>query len=171
MKATLYVIPGPWKGRLAILPRPRGGDWLEDEIRAWSAAGVDVVVSALEAEETSELELDQEREASRSQRMEFIALPIPDRGVSSSSKDFAEAVRTLEVWLNEGKTVSVHCRQGVGRSALIAASLLVMAGIDVEEALERIATARGCPVPDTVEQRKWVERFAREIAAAAAISK
>ena len=35
MHTELYWIPGPWLGRLAIMPRPRGGDWLEDEIRSW----------------------------------------------------------------------------------------------------------------------------------------
>lgn len=30
MRATLYWIDGVWPGRLAIVPRPRGDDWLED---------------------------------------------------------------------------------------------------------------------------------------------
>ena len=51
MKAELSIVDGPWPGRLAIVPRPRGGDWLEDEVRAWREAGVDIVVSALEADE------------------------------------------------------------------------------------------------------------------------
>jgi hypothetical protein len=32
MRAQLYWIEGPWAGHFAIVPRPRGGDWLEDEI-------------------------------------------------------------------------------------------------------------------------------------------
>ena len=42
------------------------------------------------------------------------------------------------------------------RSALIAASLLVSAGEDPEEAFRRIESARGAPVPDTHTQREWV---------------
>jgi hypothetical protein len=34
MRAELYWIEGPWPSQLAILPRPRGGEWLEDEIRS-----------------------------------------------------------------------------------------------------------------------------------------
>jgi hypothetical protein len=37
--------------RLAIVPRPRGGDWLEDEVAHIKRAGVDVLVSMLQADE------------------------------------------------------------------------------------------------------------------------
>jgi len=60
-----------------------------------------------------------------------------------------------------GKSVTIHCRQSVGRSALLAATLLVEAGINPDEAFRRIEAARGCPVPDTPEQRAWVERFSQ----------
>jgi hypothetical protein len=48
--------------RLAIIPRPRGADWLLDEIRFLQRAGVDVVVSALTASENEELGLVEESE-------------------------------------------------------------------------------------------------------------
>src|SRR4051794_18897663 len=32
MRSELFWIPVPFPGRLAIAPRPRGGDWLGDEI-------------------------------------------------------------------------------------------------------------------------------------------
>lgn len=34
--------------QLAIVPRPRGDDWLDDEMVALREAGIDVVVSMLE---------------------------------------------------------------------------------------------------------------------------
>ena len=40
-----------------MLPRPRGGDWLADEIRSLRACGVDVLVSLLTGEEVGELDL------------------------------------------------------------------------------------------------------------------
>ncbi|MEK7277475.1 MAG: hypothetical protein AAB427_09015 [Chloroflexota bacterium] len=42
---------------------------------------------------------------------------------------------------------------------MLAASLLAQSGIGVDKAFERIEKARGCPVPDTAEQRHWVEQF------------
>lgn len=46
--------------RLAIVPRPRGGDWLDDEIQVMKAAGLDVLVSMLPANEAAELGLAHE---------------------------------------------------------------------------------------------------------------
>ena len=43
--------------RLAITPRPRGEDWLEDDIRLLQRAGIDVVVSAFTQVEAEELGL------------------------------------------------------------------------------------------------------------------
>jgi protein-tyrosine phosphatase len=163
MQATVYWINGPWRGRLAILLRPRGGDWLEDEVRSWRAAGVNVVVSALQSEEIAELDVAGEAEHCRANGIEYIAFPIPDRGVPSSVRATVELVRLLESRLAEGKNVAFHCRQGVGRSALLAACLLASSGVDSEPAFERVGKARGCPVPDTSEQREWVARVAREL--------
>jgi protein-tyrosine phosphatase len=58
------------------------------------------------------------------------------------------------------KAVAVHCRMGIGRSALIAACLLKSQCIGVDKAFAMIARARGFSVPDTEEQREWVKAFA-----------
>ncbi len=50
MTPDLFSIPGHWAGRLAIVTRPRGGDWLEDETAGWQQVGLDVIVSLLEAD-------------------------------------------------------------------------------------------------------------------------
>jgi protein-tyrosine phosphatase len=159
MRSTLYVIDGPWPGQLAIIPRPRGGDWLEDEIAAWKKAGLQIVVSALTPEETASMDLDDELAQARKQGLELLPFPIPDRGTPSSWSTSKGVFAQLLTRLNDGKHVGVHCRQGVGRSALIGAALLILAGIDLVEAWNRVEKARGCPVPDTPEQKAWVDRF------------
>jgi hypothetical protein len=35
---------------------------------------------------------------------------------------------------------------------------LIRSGIPVEDVWKRIEVARGCPVPDTMEQLEWVQR-------------
>lgn len=77
MKAQLYKIPGPWSGHLAIVPRPRGGEWLEAEIRAWKAAGIDAVVSLLVSAEEWELGLREEAAVSQSAGIRFYSFPYP----------------------------------------------------------------------------------------------
>jgi len=164
MKADVYWIPGPWRGRLGIVPRPRGGDWLDVDLRAWREGGVDVVVSLLTPEEEADLDLQHEEVRSRGGAIEFFRLPIPDRGVPASPFEVDDLLARLESALASGKSVAVHCRQGIGRSSLIAALFLGRAGYTPEEAFHVIGLARGVPVPETDEQRNWAVRFAADAA-------
>lgn len=161
MRTELYWVAVPWRGRLAILPRPRGGDWLEDEVQGWREANVDLIVSLLTSDEIADLDLAQESQLCHAHGVEYWHFPIVDRSVPTSRKDTLELVKKLAKFLAEGKSVAIHCRQGIGRSALIAACLLVFSGIALEEALQRIADGRGCSVPETAEQRQWLMEFAQ----------
>ena len=156
-----YWIEGPWKGGLAILPRPRGGDWLEDEVSGWQGSGIDVVVSLLMPDEVTEFGLEEEKALCEAYGIEFVSFPIEDRGVPSSESATTALVHKLDHSLERGQTVGLHCRQGIGRSALLAASLLVASSVEPKQAFDRIAAARGLSVPDTFEQERWVtERVA-----------
>ena len=159
MKADLFWIPGPWRGRLAIATRPRGGDWLDDEVSAWRQADVDVIVSLLENEEAGQLDLLGERQAAEDHALCFISFPIPDRGVPASLQEAVSLVGRITAQLNAGKNVAVHCRQGIGRSGLIAAGALIAAGTSPDEAMQIVSSARGIAVPETAEQRRWTERL------------
>ena len=160
MRAEIYWVGGTPAGRLAVLPRPRGGDWLEDEVRSLRAAGVDVLVSLLTREEAAELDLGQEASCCAAAGIAFVSFPFADRGVPASASDALALVRQLGTLLAGGQAVAIHCRQGVGRSALVAACVLASLGDRPDAAFERVARARGCPVPDTAKQRAWVLRFA-----------
>lgn len=156
MAARTYWINGPWRGKLAIVPRPRGGDWLKDEVASWREAGIDVVVSFLTPDEIAEFGLEAEKELSEDGGIRFVSFPIPDRGVPESKIAAASLVQDLEHSLAEGKKIALHCRQSVGRSALIAAYLIIDTGEDSGRAFERISSARGSKVPDTAEQKQWI---------------
>lgn len=168
MKAELYWVGGPWPGKLAIAPRPRGADWLEDELRSWKSQGIDVVVSALENDEIQELDLAKEPEMCQEVGIQFVPFPIPDRGLPGSKESTAKLIPGLAEQLKAGHQVLIHCRQGIGRASLLAAALMTVSGTKVAAAFEQISRARGREVPDTPEQRQWVEKFAKEIGAAAA---
>jgi protein-tyrosine phosphatase len=156
MKPDIYWIDGVPCGRLAIMPRPRAGDWLDDEIAGWRDASIGAVVSLLEAEEVSELGLARQSELCRQHAIEFIAFPIPDRGVPESKQHAAALATRLVERLRVGTGVAIHCRAGIGRSSLIAACALGLLGIEPDAAFKAIGAARGVNVPDTEHQRKWV---------------
>jgi protein-tyrosine phosphatase len=143
--------------RLAIMARPRGREWLLDDIRFLQRAGVDVIVSALTAAENEELGLIEERQCCQETGVRFVSFPIEDRSVPSSSGEFKELIDSVVDYLRNGKSVAVHCRAGIGRSSMIVASVLIRNGLSSESAFSAIEESRGCSVPDTPEQRQWVE--------------
>lgn len=165
MKDDLFWIPDPWRGRLAIAARPRGGDWLDDEVRAWRRAGIDVVVSLLEDDETAQLDLIAEERIAEGQSISFISFPIPDRGVPESTEAAVEVIGRIAEQLESGRNVAVHCRQGIGRSGLIAAAVLMHSGLRPEKAIEIVSAARGIAIPETVEQRRWVDQLRSRVPA------
>ena len=122
--------------RLAITPRPRGKDWLEDDIRFLQRAGVDVVVSALASAEAEELGLlEEEGHCCQSNGLEFLSFPIEDRSVPPSFNEFDDLLNSVTAYLRNGKAVGVHCRAGIGRSSMIVASTLIRNGLSVDSAL------------------------------------
>ena len=162
MKPDLFWIPGPWQGRLAVAARPRGGDWLQDEVAAWRTAGIGVVVSLLENEEAAQLDLAQEGSAVQSAGMRFMWFPIPDRGFPTSTRQALSQLGNIAAALEEGQDVAIHCRQGIGRSGLVAASLLVISGASIEKAIEAVSAARGLRIPETPEQLEWIKHLPSE---------
>ncbi len=158
MHSTLYWIDTPGPLRLAIMARPRAGDWLEDEVAHWQRSGVGIVVSLLEREEVEDLELQREAMLCAESGIEFRSFPIPDRGLPG---DAGEALRFAAQIAGAGKPVAIHCRAGIGRSSLMAAAMLVGEGMDPAKVLAAIGTARGVPIPDTDAQRDWVLALGR----------
>ena len=62
--------------------------------------------------------------------------------------------------LEGGKNIAVHCRQGIGRSGLVTAGVLMSSGATVERAIRMVSSARGLDVPETSEQCLWLKRLA-----------
>jgi protein-tyrosine phosphatase len=138
------------------MPRPRGGDLLIDEVRAWKAAGVQVVVSALEPMEEAYLDLQEEEATCERLGITFRRFSLLDRSTPSVDSEASAFVQDLARLLQEGTKIVIHCRLGIGRSGMLCAATLVGLGHDPSDAFLRVQTARGMRVPDTREQMEWV---------------
>jgi len=156
----LYWLNGPWKGRIALAARPRGGDWLKEDVADWKRAGIQAVLSLLTPEEQTELELQDEPDEVRKHGLKFSSFPIPDMQVPRTEAKLSETLDSMTAHLSAGRDVLVHCRQGIGRTGLMAACLLIKSGMSPGAAVESVSAARGLAVPETPEQREWIERYA-----------
>jgi protein-tyrosine phosphatase len=116
MSSPIYWNDGPWSGRLGILPRPRGGDWLETEIQSWKKLGLDTVVSLLTRDEIAELDLDREAQLCEDHAIDFWSFAINDRSIPTSHQEAFALTQRLQESLNTGSRLGIHCRQGIGRS-------------------------------------------------------
>lgn len=152
------MIAHPWwiTSQLAIIPRPSGDEQMEDDMHALYEAGIDIIVSMLEPAEAAELGLEDEQSSALHAGIALISFPIPDHRVPQDLKKFTAFLSGLEQQMRAGRRIGVHCRACIGRSGVVAASLLVRSGISHKQAWAQISAARGYLVPDTPEQRAWV---------------
>jgi len=100
MRTEIYWIETIGPGRLAVMPRPCGGDGLEDEIRSLKREGVDILVSLLTPEEESYLGLVQEGETARRHGLTFHSHPVWDRGIPEDPAPTWSLRAGTERWLD-----------------------------------------------------------------------
>ncbi len=159
----IYWVPDLHTGGLGMMARPRGHDWLTDEINHLKMQGIDQVVSLLERAEAYELGLLKEAKKCEEMRIEFINFPIPDRGLPDDRNAFIRLAKSLNESLNQGKRIAMHCRMGIGRTSLLCAAILVVQGSSIQTIFDKLSQIRTLKVPDTPAQKAWLEKFGEEL--------
>jgi protein-tyrosine phosphatase len=160
---NIYWVESSAPKSMAIVARPRGNGSLEDELLAMRREGIDVLVSLLTTAEQQDLGLSLEGETCEKVGIEYVNFPITDHGLPASLPEFGLLVKQLQKKLDGGKHVGAHCFACIGRSSVLMASLMCAQGISAHDAFMRLGAARGFPVPETLQQMKWVEQFARSL--------
>jgi protein-tyrosine phosphatase len=94
----------------------------------------------------------------------YLHFPIVDAGVPTEAdeKRWQEEISPfLLSELTKGKKVFVHCRGGLGRTGIIAARILIDAGVsnDTDEIMRIVRTARSNAIENTI-QEEWIRKFA-----------
>jgi protein-tyrosine phosphatase len=82
----------------------------------------------------------------------YLNLPIRDFSVPTRN-GLVATLDEIDAELDAGGLVYVHCWAGCGRTGVVVGSWLVRHGADPNDALQRIADARGLGCPQTLEQR------------------
>jgi len=151
----VYWVKAPAVGRIGVATRPREAA----HFALLKSAGVDVLVSMLEAEEAAAVGLEHAAAYAAGHGIEFFNLPILDHGIPEAVAPVEALVATLRQRLAEGKGVAAHCFAGLGRSPLMVASVLIRSGMTTAEACELISASRGHDVPEMSTQVDWLLDF------------
>ncbi len=144
---------------LAIILCPRGDHLLREEINSLKQGGIQTVVSLLEKDEAAWLGLKDEARLATEAGMQFLSHPFPDANVPLDALGFRIFVSGLASRLQAGERIGIHCRGSIGRSTIAAACALIHLGWAARNALAIVEAARGCPVPNTLAQERWILQY------------
>jgi protein-tyrosine phosphatase len=158
----------PGRLGLTIAPGKKDGftnrDLETDVRRLREHYHADCLVSLMEAFEYRHLGIEDLRERAEEAGLTVRLFPIRD--VEAPPDDamprFLELIDAIVGDLRAGRTVVVHCRGGLGRSGVVAASCLVSLGQDPDDAIERVRLARPGAVENSVQER-WVAKVAEAL--------
>lgn len=143
-------------------PRLLGGSWQRDlqkdlaVIKDW---GAHVVMTLMETQELAEFKVSTLGERVESLGMKWIHVPIED-GCAPDHRFEAQwpAVNAfLHDELNQGHSIFIHCRGGLGRAGTIASLLLIEKGSSPANAIARVRAARPGAV-ETKAQEIWLTK-------------
>lgn len=154
----IYWINQFSNGKLGMMARPKGNDWLEDEIKKLQLFNVNCVVSLLENHEIEDLDIEQEEKLCQKYGIQYINYPIPDRNIPDE-KSYLRLISEIDNQLKSGQKIVVHCRMGIGRTSVICAGILIKNGIKSNEVFDILSEIRTLKVPDTQEQYDWIQRL------------
>ena len=119
------------------------------EVRDLVAAGVTLF---LDLTQTGELE---PYASLVDERARYVNRPVRDFSIPTH-EDLVAMLDEIDAELAGGGYVYVHCWAGCGRTGVVVGCWLVRHGVHPQEALRRIADARGLGCPQTLEQRVFV---------------
>ena len=122
-------------GRPAFPDAPAPVYAIEAAVERWKAAGVQAVVSLMEADEIHD-NCPGLHEALHRHGLEVIHFPIRDYGVPADLDAFHDLLADLRSRLARGQDVLVHCNGGLGRTAVVLAGLLRAGGFEGDPVAE-----------------------------------
>lgn len=156
----LLSIPGI-QGKLIFTPCPGTKDSsLVDSLATLKHAGASAVISLMPASELAANGAEDIGKQCQVQDMAWFHLPVADEQVPL--EDFGQgwkaSKQSILERLNAGQDIAIHCKGGSGRTGLIAARIMVEAGIPRADAIALVQALR----PKAIQHPahiNWITQF------------
>jgi len=110
-------------------------------IRNWGAVAVVTLLDSLEIRIHGVSDLPNTAEWLN---LLWFHLPVDNKGIPGQNFEllWSSAGQQLRQLLREGKQIIIHCKEGIGRSAIIAVRLLIELGTPAEQAIKLVQKAK-----------------------------
>ena len=150
-------LPASVGGVLLLSEMPGSERPLDEWLAGAEARQTDLIVNLAEEEELANISPEYLAYMGVNGGIEITTFPIPDYSVPVDMVSFHELIAEVTQRLWSGECVIVHCRAGIGRSGLFAASLLTSLNISFSEVLQRVQSAGG--KFETEAQRLFLQEY------------
>jgi ADP-ribosyl-[dinitrogen reductase] hydrolase len=119
-------------------------DRIENDLQCISNWGAKAIVTVLDIHEMTMLGVTALPTRIVARNIAWLHLPMSNHLLPEAKFDekwYLVRDKLLE-FLQQGERILIHCKEGVGRSALVAVRLLIEAGFDTDSAIKAVRKAR-----------------------------
>lgn len=159
MDFKIYHIPTRQEGQIYAFAAPLNNRVKDFAVKHLNTLGVKIVVNLLSESEKEVHALQNQRKTYGAFNIQLEEFPIQDFNTPVSSDNFKKLIQFLSDEVIAGKSIGIHCMAGVGRTGILAVSLLCALGVGIQAAMQHVSQHRECNIPDTEEQMQWLQEF------------
>ena len=119
-------------------------DRIENDLQCISNWGARAVVTVLDLNEITALGVAALPARIVARDIFWLHLPMSNNLLPEAKfeEKWCSVRDSLLLFLQQGERILIHCKEGIGRSALVAVRLLIEAGIDTDSAIKAVRKAR-----------------------------